>query len=132
MENYNYYTEYKDDKGKLKSIYYSLNGICHRTDGPAHVYYFDNDDGYKEIYFIHGTIHRDSGPAIINYYSNGNVESESYYANGKLHRLDGPAIIRYDLVGLMVEEFYYILAQRVTKKQFYTPGFIDALILENS
>ena len=43
------------------------------------------------------------------------------------HRVDGPAYIRN-----ADNEWYYILNKIVSKEDFYTPGFIDAFILEHS
>jgi hypothetical protein len=59
-----------------------LNGILHRTDGPAVEY----SDGTKE-WWLNGELHRTDGPAIED--SNG---SKAWYLNGELHRTDGPAV----------------------------------------
>jgi len=59
-----------------------LNGILHRTDGPA----VEWPHGTKE-WWLNGKQHRIDGPAVE--YSDG---SKAWYLNGELHRTDGPAI----------------------------------------
>ena|ERR1700691_822336 len=68
------------------SIYYYLNGLHHREDGPAAIWH----NGVLE-YYLNGLRHREDGPAII--FSHGRLD---YYLNGLRHREDGPAIIRRD------------------------------------
>jgi hypothetical protein len=48
------------------------------------------------------------------------------------HRVDGPASIYYNKDGSISSMQYFILDKEITEEQFYTPGFIDAFILENS
>ena len=62
-------------------IEYTLNGVLHRTDGPA----LEWANGYKEWY-VNGERHRTDGPAIE--YADG---TKAWYINGFLHRTDGPA-----------------------------------------
>lgn len=87
-----YYTEYK------------LNGLSHRTDGPAII--FKNGE---ERWFRSGLLHRIDGPAFIavsgtrSWYNNGLVhriggparifgnDYEEWWNEGLIHRLDGPA-----------------------------------------
>ena len=68
----------KDEFG----TYYKLDGLLHRSNGPAVLY-----NGGSEEWYFKGKLHRLDGPAviIINYCIN-------WYVNGKLHRLNGPAI----------------------------------------
>ena len=66
--------------GGLRSWY--LNGERHREDGPA----IEWADGTKE-WWLNGKLHRKDGPAIED-----SDESKKWYLNGKLHRTDGPAI----------------------------------------
>lgn len=61
---------------------WKLNGILHRTDGPALEY----EDGTK-CWYLDGKPHRTDGPA----YEHPNGEKE-WYVNGELHRTDGPAM----------------------------------------
>jgi len=70
------------EKDAFGSIFYYLNNLLHRDDGPA-VEYFDG----TKCWFKNDKLHRDNGPAIE--YANGTKE---WYKNGKLHRTDGPAI----------------------------------------
>src|ERR1700691_5145576 len=100
------------------TIFYYLNGKCHREDGPAIIWkdgkvlYFINDKSikikdwkdlpenytgiveYKNIgmcYYLNGKYHREDGPAFI--WKDGTM---FYYLNGKYHREDGPAFIWKD------------------------------------
>ena len=59
-----------------------LNGILHRTDGPA----FEGADGTRH-WRLNGKFHRTDGPA----YERADGAKE-WCLNGKLHRTDGPAI----------------------------------------
>jgi hypothetical protein len=59
-----------------------LNGKLHREDGPA----IDDADGNK-YWFLNGLCHREDGPAVE--YSNG---YKAWWKYEKLHREDGPAI----------------------------------------
>jgi hypothetical protein len=62
---------------------WSLNGLWHRTDGPAVIL----SDGTQQ-WWANGKRHRTDGPAVIN--PNG---TQSWWANGKRHRTDGPAFV---------------------------------------
>jgi hypothetical protein len=61
-----------------------LNGLLHRTDGPA----LEGASGTK-AWWLHGKRHRVDGPAIE--WADG---AKSWWLNGKLHRTDGPALER--------------------------------------
>lgn len=65
-----------------KSIFYFLNGVNHREDGPACEHICGN-----KFWFRNGRLHRENKPAIE--LSNGD---KHWYFNGKLHRLNGPAL----------------------------------------
>ena len=85
-ENYNM-NEEGDDVPEMKeysdgSKEWRLNGILHRTDGPA----VERSDGSK-FWWLKGILHRTDGPAIE--WPNG---SKVWYLNGELHRTDGPAV----------------------------------------
>ena len=59
-----------------------VNGMLHRTDGPA-IEWRDGDRWwYKD-----GQLHREDGPAVER--ANGD---RKWYRNDRLHRTDGPAI----------------------------------------
>jgi hypothetical protein len=66
---------------KYGTIFYELNDLFHRTDGPAIIY----TDGTKKWY-KNGFLHRIDGPAVE--YADG---GEIWYADNRLHREDGPA-----------------------------------------
>jgi hypothetical protein len=83
-------------------------------------------------YYINNGIwyyHRDDGPAYIEYDGDNSMISQSWHKHGKMHRLEGPAYIHYKPTECKA---YYLFGKRITEEQFYTPGFIDAFILENS
>jgi hypothetical protein len=63
-----------------------LNGILHRTDGPA----FEWADGSK-AWLLNGKYHRTDGPAV-----EGADGSKEWWLDGKFHRPDGPAVERTD------------------------------------
>ena len=63
-----------------------INGKKGRTDGPAYI----DSDGTQE-WWINDTRHRTDGPAVI--YADGD---RLWYQNDELHRTDGPAVIRAD------------------------------------
>ena len=75
MENYNNIT--KTDT----AIYYSLNGVFHRLDGPA-IDYFNG----TKFWLQNGEFYRIDGPTIE--YADGSI---AWYQNDLCHRLDGPA-----------------------------------------
>lgn len=76
------YPEMSIDKMGTKRWW--LNGVRHRTDGPAVV----TADGIKE-WWKKGKLHREDGPAVE--WANG---SKEWWLNGDLHRIDGPAVER--------------------------------------
>src|ERR1700691_131013 len=67
-ENYTGIIEYPNG-----SIYYYLNGIIHREDGPAIIFSHGRLD-----YYLNGKWHREDGPAVI--WSKGIID---YYLNDK-------------------------------------------------
>jgi hypothetical protein len=88
-------------------------------------------DNY-EYYYLDDKLHRLNGPACVSRYQNGNIRCEGYYLRGSAHCIDKPAFIWYYEDGNISCEEYYIFGSGITKEEFYTPGFIDALILEKS
>lgn len=79
---------------------YRVNGMLHRTDGPASIE--RNMDGtlFRVQYFQNGKLHRDptEGPADVMYGQSGAVFHEQYMLRGRHHRdpKNGPAEIVYD------------------------------------
>ena len=47
------------------------------------------------------------------------------------HKIDGPAYIILWSNGIK-DEYYYLLNHWIAEKDFFTPGFIDAFLLEHS
>lgn len=73
-----------DDRGRLQSETWRLNGRRHRTDGPALITYWpDGTVGY-ERWRQHGQLHRLDGPAITLYQPDGTVEFEQWWFQGRL------------------------------------------------
>jgi hypothetical protein len=100
-------------------------------------WYGDWIENPNNIYGLGGLVrfyHRENGPAVIDTFNKSRI-SEYYYLNNKNHRLDGPAHIRYKILDgerVIIFEKYCLFGITVTKEQFYTQGFIDSFILENS
>ena len=63
-------------------MYYYLNGILHREDGPA-IELVNGD----RAWWVNGKLHREYDPAIE--HGNG---TKIWYKNGKLHREAGSAV----------------------------------------
>tara|TARA_R110000851_G_scaffold207018_1_gene359025 strand:+ start:200 stop:490 length:291 start_codon:yes stop_codon:yes gene_type:complete len=55
-----------------------LNGVFHRTDGPA----VEHANGYR-VWYLHGERHRTDGPAVE--YEDGN---KLWWLNGKVYSFD--------------------------------------------
>ncbi len=74
----------KIDKWYDNEITYYLNGVLHRSNGPALI------SDYIQAWYYKGYYHRLDGPAVTkpNY-------CNYWYVNGLLHRTDGPAIEYY-------------------------------------
>lgn len=73
-------------EGKDGHVFWTLNGVLHRDDGPAVIL-----ANVREEWYQHGLRHRDDGPAVIEH-----DECQLWYRNGHVHRDDGPAIIYKD------------------------------------
>jgi hypothetical protein len=82
----------------------------HNDSGPAR-FFINTDPGYKG--------------------KRRNIVVACWLVNNKLHRADGPAVEYYDNP-THDQKYYWVLGHNVTEKEFYTPGFVDAFILENS
>jgi len=77
-----YYNSYVG--GQMYSERYLLDGKVHRQDGPAEIYYYNNNGKIQsEHYWINGECHRENGPARIWYYNNGKIINGEYYLNGE-------------------------------------------------
>ena len=111
-------TIYTKEQGKIyltkkEQNNFNFNTVtCHRTDGPAIIWYNQNGSVWRESYYINNKLHRTDGPAIIYYYENGSIDNEYYYINNKLHKIDGPTIIWYYKDGSVGREEYYINNKR--------------------
>ena len=81
IKGYKYEICFREIEITERKICYKLDGLLHRTDGPAAVYENIRKDWYKN-----GKLHRLDGPAIT--YTN----CKDWFVDGIRHRLDGPAI----------------------------------------
>ncbi len=84
-------TEYRDMMLVTERWY--RNGIIHRDDGPAVIYYENGQKTY-EFWIRDGIWHRDDGPTRVRYNKDKKIE-EHWFRNGKQHREDGPAETHY-------------------------------------
>lgn len=84
------------------SKFWFLNGLYHRTDGPALEY----ADGSK-AWYLNGLRHRTDGPALEQV--NG---TKYWFLNGLCHRTDGPAIEWPD-----GSKFWYLKGKQLTAKE---------------
>ena len=107
--------------GSNGTIWWSLNGVLHREDGPAAIepngsfewrwkgeFHRDggpavNKDGIL-YWYQHGVLHREDGPALE--YPSG---AKMWVRNGLYYRTDGPAVI--DASGAM---YWWINHRHVT------------------
>ncbi|MFW6008730.1 MAG: hypothetical protein ACOCP8_05620, partial [archaeon] len=62
---------------------YYLNNKCHREDGPAFQYWYENGQKRYEEYWLNDQFHRKDGPARQLWFENGQKKYEVYYLNGK-------------------------------------------------
>ena len=74
---------YIDERGSNR---WYKNGVLHREDGPAIIWYDGDQWWYKD-----GKLHREDGPAVIR--PSGFM---CWYKDDILHRDDGPAVIHPD------------------------------------
>jgi hypothetical protein len=95
---------------------------------------YRNRDGILiyELFTLNGKWHRTSGPAYIEYYRNGNIWYQQYFLNNNHHRVDGPDYTEYNMGREIVYQSYALFHKKISKEDFYTPGFIDLFILEHS
>ena len=111
--------------------YYNQQGQRHREDGPADIWYYNNESIRSEWYYINGRKHREDGPAVIWYNDDGSIHNEGYYINGLGHREDGPGYIRYNKDGSIDYEEYYLYGKAITKEQLNDQRFVTRIHLEN-
>ena len=76
--------------GRLRSRKYKLNGVLHRTDGPAWEQWDDD----------------------------GRLFSRSFWVNDELHRTDGPAWEEWDKKGRFIYREFWINNEELTEKDF--------------
>ena len=69
--------------GEILSKSWHLNGIYHRTDGPAIIDYFKSGEIQYEEWYLNNKQHRTNGPASISCYETGEIKNEYWWLNGK-------------------------------------------------
>lgn len=83
------------------------NQKMNRIDGPAHVFYNENEQIYEERWYKCGNLHRIDGPAVVAYYKNGNARHKSWHEYGKMYRKYGPLAIKYLENGNVSSEWWH-------------------------
>jgi len=69
------------ENGKVESERYLEEGVPHRVDGPAIVYYSEDGKVDTEYWYCQGRLHREGSPAIT-YWEDGAVWGDSWYRHG--------------------------------------------------
>ena len=66
---------------------YNSDGLLHRIDKPALIWYSDEGHVIREYWSVEGKQHRDNGlPAYVSYYKSGQVLHETWCIDGKMDR----------------------------------------------
>lgn len=112
------------------------NGEPHCEDGPA------LHTEFEKRWYINGVLHRTDGPAWQMFQQickeggewvyTDELAQERWYINGKLHREDGPAIINY----LFLDKSYYLEDVSLTQEEWTivvegTPVFLSMQEIAN-
>lgn len=108
-------------KGHTKRIMYFDKNKLHNENGPATISYLSDGTRYREEYWINGIRHRSDGPAFIQY-DQSDVCRELYFYNGIQCNVN-KILYEYDDLKLQIyqskalQEFYgnKILINRSTK-----------------
>jgi hypothetical protein len=97
--------------------YFHKENISHHRR-EVHGFEVDGIFLYK-MFYMDGLLHREDGPANIFYNYDGSIYSYEYHNNGKLHRKDGPACSYADTDGNIYREEYYIDGKELTKSEWF-------------
>ena len=118
--------------GSLKNQIWKKNNIIHKDNGPAKIYYNEDETIDREIWYYNGIIHRIDGPAKIYYHENGIVDTEIWFKNGKRYRENGPIHINYDEYGnILLESWYGELKYRNDGPIYISYYYPDNNIINN-
>lgn len=109
------------DDGYIKRITHTYKNKLHNENGPATISYLSDGTRYREEYWINGIRHRSDGPAFIQY-DTSDVCRELYFYNGIQCDVN-KTLYEYDDLKLQIyqsktlQEFYgnKILINRSTK-----------------
>ena len=80
---------------------------------PTRTYYYSSGEIWGQDWLVNGLPHKTNGPAHIIYNPNGEIEFEQWYLNGKLHRKDGPASISYHESGEITVDAWFLNGKRI-------------------
>ena len=80
---------------------------------PTRTYYYRSGEIWGQTWLVNGLPHKTNGPAYIIYNPNGEIEFEQWYLNGKLHRTDGPAVIDYYESGKIAVAGWFLNGKRI-------------------
>ena len=69
--------------GKVERERYEVDGLPHRADGPAVVYYYEDGKLDSEYWYLNGKLHREDGPAIVHHMPDGTTLHGSWYQHGR-------------------------------------------------
>ena len=80
---------------------------------PTRTYYYSSGEIESKKWLVNGLPHKTDGPARIGYYPNGKIEFEQWYLNGESHRTEGPAFTLYKVSGEIKSEFWWLNGLRI-------------------
>ena len=91
----------RDNKKYIQEVKYMISNKIHRdtNEGPAYIFYDQNEEPIRYQYWNCDMLHNVNGPAVVNFYNGDSslgykiMLSIEYFKYNKLHRIDGPAII---------------------------------------
>lgn len=97
-------------QGTLKPRYevWYNDGVLHRENGPAEIWYYRSGRIEFEQWYRIGVLHRFEDPSKIYYYQDGKVWFKEWNLYGEIHRENGPAFVKYNDQGLIEQESWYI------------------------
>jgi antitoxin component YwqK of YwqJK toxin-antitoxin module len=73
-----YYTD-----SSLETVSYYKNGILHRLDGPAYLWYRKDGSLFTVSYIREGKFYREDGPAFIQYSREGRMNYVEFWMDDK-------------------------------------------------
>ena len=80
--------------------------------------YYQTGEISSEYWYVNGVPHRTDGPAMIVYYPSGKIKFTEWLVNGKYHRIDGPAQIFYQETGEIKSEYWHLNDKDIYPKRW--------------